>query len=87
MFVSSNATFLNFLRDVVGHRHVITSKKKMTRYCTGYRSGVGEAIAVVRPGTLIEQWRVLELCIKNNKNVSGQPMNWTFPGIIRIGKS
>ena len=54
MFVSSNATFLNFLRDVVGHRHVITSKKKMTRYCTGYRSGVGEAIAVVRPGTLIE---------------------------------
>tara|TARA_B100001287_G_scaffold124040_1_gene104508 strand:- start:39 stop:1748 length:1710 start_codon:yes stop_codon:yes gene_type:complete len=75
MFVSSNATFLNFLRDVVGHRHVITSKKKMTRYCTGYRSGVGEAIAVVRPGTLIEQWRVLELCIKNNKIIIMQAAN------------
>ena len=37
----------------------------MARYCKGYRSGSGEAIAVIKPGTLIEQWLVLELCVKN----------------------
>ena len=75
MSVSSNAVFLQFLRNVVGHRHVITSKKKMTRYCTGYRSGFGEAIAVVRPGTLVEQWRVLDLCVKNKKIMIMQAAN------------
>ncbi|MEO1638874.1 MAG: D-lactate dehydrogenase, partial [Pseudomonadota bacterium] len=51
------------LRQIVGRRHVITSPKSMERYCKGYRSGGGKAIAVVRPGTLVEQWRVLQACV------------------------
>ena len=51
------------LREIVGNRHVLTSKRAMQRYCKGYRSGGGEALAVVRPGSLVEQWRVLQACV------------------------
>lgn len=71
----SNEVLLKSLTNIVGQRHVITSKKKMARYCRGYRSGVGEAIAVIRPGRLIEQWQVLELCVKNNKIIIMQAAN------------
>ena len=67
MLSCSNEVFVKSLTNIVGQRHVITSKKKMARYCRGYRSGGGEAIAVIRPGSLIEQWQVLELCVKNKK--------------------
>ena len=39
----------------------------MTRYYTGCRAGVGEAVTVVRPATLIKQWRELDLNVKNKK--------------------
>lgn len=51
------------LRAIVGKRNVLTSKRAMQRYCKGYRSGGGEALAVVRPGSLVEQWRVLQACV------------------------
>ena len=50
------------LKGAVGCRFVITSPHSMERFCKGYRSGGGKAMAVVCPGTLLEQWRVLELC-------------------------
>ena len=56
----SNAELIDTFRDIVGKTHVITNPKSMERFCKGFRSGQGTAIAVVRPGTLLEQWRVLE---------------------------
>ena len=41
------------LNGVVGKRFVITSPRSMERFCKGYRSGGGKAIAVVCPGHLI----------------------------------
>ncbi len=35
----------------------------MERFCRGFRSGQGRAIAVVRPGSLLEQWNVLQACV------------------------
>lgn len=75
MLSCSNEVFVKSLTNIVGQRHVITSKKKMARYCRGYRSGGGEAIAVIRPGSLIEQWQVLELCVKNKKIIIMQAAN------------
>jgi D-lactate dehydrogenase (quinone) len=63
------------LKKVVGHRHVITNAKSMERFCKGYRSGEGKALAVVRPGTLFEQWRVLEACVATDKVVIFQAAN------------
>lgn len=47
------------LRGIVGTRHVLTGDAPTRRYRTGYRFGSGRVLAVVRPGTLVEQWRVL----------------------------
>lgn len=51
------------LQNVVGRRHVITGARKTERFRRGYRSGEGTALAVVRPGTLLEQWQVLQVCV------------------------
>ncbi|MEM8553130.1 MAG: D-lactate dehydrogenase [Pseudomonadota bacterium] len=63
------------LRRIVGKGHVITNAKSMERFCKGYRSGEGHALAVVRPGTLLEQWRVLEACVRADKIIIMQAAN------------
>ncbi|MEM7026940.1 MAG: D-lactate dehydrogenase [Pseudomonadota bacterium] len=62
-------------RKIVGKRHVITNTKSMERFCKGYRSGGGAAIAVVRPGSLLEQWRVLKAAIAADKIIIMQAAN------------
>lgn len=61
--IGTISDLIDQLKSVVGSRFVITSPHSMERFCKGYRSGGGKAVAVVCPGTLLEQWRVLELCI------------------------
>lgn len=51
------------LRQIVGNRHCLTDLNKTERYRKGFRSGEGEAIAVVVPGTLTEMWRVLKAVV------------------------
>ncbi len=43
---------------VVGRRHVLTSNADTLAYRQGYRTGGGPVLAVVRPGSLVELWRV-----------------------------
>jgi D-lactate dehydrogenase len=45
------------------------------RYRTGFRFGEGKALAVVRPGTVSEQWKVLEACIAASVIVITQASN------------
>lgn len=63
------------LDDIVGRRHVITNQRSMKRFCKGFRSGEGEAVAVVRPGTLLEYWQVLKACVEAGKIVVMQAAN------------
>ncbi|WP_172327005.1 D-lactate dehydrogenase [Mangrovicoccus sp. HB161399] len=63
------------LRSVVGRRHVLTGDKATERFRKGFRSGEGDALAVVRPGTLLEQWKVLEACVAADKIVIMQAAN------------
>ena len=66
---------LNRLRAVVGKRHVLTGLRRTARFRKGFRSGEGEALAVVRPGTLLEQWQVLQACVAADKIVILQAAN------------
>ncbi|UWE18843.1 D-lactate dehydrogenase [Herbaspirillum huttiense] len=50
------------LRAIVGTANVLTRPAAKRRYCRGYRYGQGEAAAVVRPGSLIEMWHVVQAC-------------------------
>ena len=46
--------------DIVGRQYVLTEMKKTEYYRSGFRSGKGKALAVVFPGSLVEQWRILK---------------------------
>lgn len=67
--------FISDLRRIVGRRHVLTDRRATERYRRGFRSGEGEAEAVVRPGTLVEFWRVLNACVTGDRIVIMQAAN------------
>ncbi|MEC7133652.1 MAG: D-lactate dehydrogenase [Pseudomonadota bacterium] len=68
------------MRDVVGQAYLLTDKAKKQPYTKGFRFGVGEALAVVRPGTLVEIWRVLKLCVEADIAVIMQAANTGLTG-------
>ena len=70
-----NTTFINELSRLVGHSHLLTDPAKTARYRKGFRSGQGEALAVVFPGTLLELWRVLSACVAADKIILMQAAN------------
>lgn len=75
------ATALIFeLRGIVGDKYTLISPSQTRRYRTGFRFGCGNALAVVRPGTLVEQWKVLQACIAANVAVICQASNTGITG-------
>lgn len=70
-----NNTFINELSRLVGHSHLLTDPAKTARYRKGFRSGQGDALAVVFPGTLLELWRVLSACVAADKIILMQAAN------------
>jgi D-lactate dehydrogenase len=77
---SDNARFLEELWTIVGHSHVLTSPESTQRYRTGFRFGTGPALAVVRPGSLVEQWKLLKACAAANKIIIMQAANTGITG-------
>lgn len=71
----NNDDLISQLRSIAGRRHVHTDARKSERFRKGFRSGEGEALAVVLPGTLLEMWRVLKLAVAANKIVIMQAAN------------
>ncbi|MEA9396134.1 D-lactate dehydrogenase [Lelliottia amnigena] len=67
--------FINELSRLVGHSHLLTDPEKTARYRKGFRSGQGEALAVVFPGTLLDLWRVLATCVEADKIILMQAAN------------
>ncbi|WOC16374.1 D-lactate dehydrogenase [Pseudochrobactrum sp. MP213Fo] len=63
------------LRAVVGKKHILTSSRATERYRKGFRSGEGEATAVVFPARLIELWRTLQACVDHNAIIIVQASN------------
>jgi D-lactate dehydrogenase len=71
---------LDRFRQIVGRAHVADTEKATRRYRTGFRFGSGKALAVVRPGSLVEQWRVLQACVRANVIVIPQASNTGLTG-------
>ncbi|GHB18351.1 D-lactate dehydrogenase [Salinicola rhizosphaerae] len=74
------SAFIERLNAIVGPRHVITSEVGTRRYRKGFRFGDGPVVAVVRPGSLVEQWRVLKACIESDRIVITQAANTGLTG-------
>ncbi|MEC8419068.1 MAG: FAD-binding protein, partial [Pseudomonadota bacterium] len=68
------------MRDVVGQSYLLTDQAKKQPYCKGFRFGAGEALAVVRPGSLVEIWQVLKLCVAADVAVIMQAANTGLTG-------
>jgi len=71
----TDSALVSSLRRIVGRRHVLTGERATERFRKGYRSGEGAALAVVRPGTPLELWRVLQACVTADKIVIMQAAN------------
>ncbi|MGJ8525380.1 Quinone-dependent D-lactate dehydrogenase [Halomonadaceae bacterium LMG 33818] len=76
----ANKPLLRQLSEIVGEKYTLTSDSSMSRFCKGIRFGQGRALAVVQPGSLVEQWRVLKACIKSDVIVLMQAANTGVTG-------
>ena len=72
---TDNKSFLTALTQRVGPAYVLTDPSKTARYRKGFRSGQGEALAVVIPGSLLELWQVLCICVEADKIILMQASN------------
>ena len=75
---SKNA--INKFISVCGDSNVLTENWSKETYCKGWRYGSGDAIAVVKPGTLLEIWRVLNICNESNLIIIMQAANTGLTG-------
>ncbi|TSJ57969.1 D-lactate dehydrogenase [Atlantibacter subterranea] len=72
---NDNSAFIAELTRLVGASHLLTDPAKTARYRKGFRSGQGDALAVVFPGSLLELWRVLQACVNADKIILMQAAN------------
>ena len=72
---ASHSALLSDLRRHVGASHLLTDQEQTARYRKGFRSGEGEALAVVFPGTLLELWRVLQTLVSADAVILMQAAN------------
>lgn len=77
---SSTANLVQQLQSLVGTSYVLTDAAKKQPYCKGFRFGAGEALAVVRPATLLEIWQVLKACVAADVAVIMQAANTGLTG-------
>lgn len=65
---------------IVGQRHVLTGSARTSHFAKGFRVGSGPVLAVVRPGTLVEQWRLLRECVSAGVIIIMQAANTSLTG-------
>ena len=58
----SPSLFIKKLQKICGSSYILTKKWNKESYCKGWRYGNGKAALVIRPGSLIELWKTLEIC-------------------------
>ncbi|WP_448659123.1 D-lactate dehydrogenase [Sphingomonas sp. CJ99] len=77
--ISDPDALIRQLRRIVGRRHVLTGTAGR-RFTRGWRSPGGPALAVVRPGTLVEMWRALQAILDHGADVIAQAGNTGLTG-------
>lgn len=78
--MSATSPLIEQLQSIVGSDHVLTDEGATRNYRTGIRFGSGNSLAVVRPGSLVEQWKVLQACMHSNIIVISQASNTGLTG-------
>lgn len=71
----NNQHTITALKNAAGKRQVLTSSCDTLHYRQGFRSGGGDAIAVVFPSDLLTLWRVLQICVSADVIIIMQAAN------------
>ncbi|MCO6526797.1 D-lactate dehydrogenase [Snodgrassella sp.] len=80
MGINTHSGLVHTLQGIVGQEYTLTDPAHTLSYRQGIRFGVGDALAVVLPGTLVEQWRVLKACVEADVIVITQSANTGLTG-------
>lgn len=75
-----HSAFVQALQRIVGRANVLTDSSATRPFRSGFRCGGGSALAVARPRSLVEYWRVLQTCIAANKVIIIQAANTGLTG-------
>lgn len=65
---------------IVGKQYLLTKPEQTQRYRQGIRYGNGKALAVAIPGSLWEQWQILQACVDADVIVISQAANTGLTG-------
>jgi D-lactate dehydrogenase len=75
----SQQTIQNLI-TIVGKQYVLTDDNDTRLYRQGRRYGSGQVLAVVAPGSLVEQWQVLQIAVQADCIVIMQAANTGLTG-------
>ena len=71
----SENNFIDQLADIVGKPNVLVNDNQTEHYRTGFRSGEGDALCVVFPTSLVQQWQIVKACVAADKILIMQAAN------------
>lgn len=77
--LSAVTALLSRLEAIVGRANVLKDGR-VESFTQGYREGGGEAVAVVKPGNLVEFWQAAEACVDAGAVVIAQAANTGLTG-------
>jgi len=61
-----SAPIINAFKRVLGESNIAVGQRQTEHYRKGWRSGEGEALAVLFPHTLMQYWEALKVCVEYN---------------------
>lgn len=68
------------LKEITGNKFVLTDVSSKNYFSKGYRYGQGQALAVASPGSLLEFWKILQICVDGGCVVIMQAANTGLTG-------
>ncbi|MDG2062394.1 MAG: D-lactate dehydrogenase [Flavobacteriaceae bacterium] len=75
-----NKNVIDKFKILIGDQNVLTSEWNKLPHSKGWRYGAGNALAVLKPVKLIDIWKILQICIKENIIVIMQAANTGLTG-------
>ena len=78
--IETHKKIIQDLRQITGNKNLLTKQWNKQTYSKGWRYGSGEALAVATPSSLLEIWKLLEVCVLNDVIVLMQAANTGLTG-------
>ncbi len=78
--LSNYSELVYILKMIVGQSFILTKISEIKPYSQGIRFGSGGALAVIKPGTLLEIWKVVEACNEAGTAIIMQAANTGLTG-------